>query len=106
MINEDFSLIVTFMEWENSTPSVRALLRMMNKKYVINKNAAVKLVENIRRKMARKYSAEAKNRIVMAGLRSEESIAALCSREKSQKACNVNNQKDSLRQATDSFLAM
>ena len=53
----------------------------MNKKTVGSKDAADKLVQNIRRRTSRKYSAEAKIRIVLAGLRGEESIAALCRRE-------------------------
>jgi Transposase. len=53
----------------------------MNNKSVGSKEAADKLVQNIRRKTARKYSAEEKTRIVSAGLRGEESIAALCRRE-------------------------
>ena len=53
----------------------------MNKKFVGSKEAAVKLVKNIRRKTARKYSAKEKIHIVLAGLRGEESIAALCLRE-------------------------
>ena len=53
----------------------------MNKKSGSSKAAADKLVKNIRRKTRQSYSAEEKNRIVLAGLRSEESISALCRRE-------------------------
>lgn len=38
-------------------------------------------VREIRRKTRRKYSAEEKIRIVLEGLKGEESIAALCRRE-------------------------
>ena len=38
-------------------------------------------MKNIRRRTSRKYSAEEKIRIVLAGLRGEESIAALCLQE-------------------------
>ena len=54
---------------------------MMNKKTVGSKDAADKLVKNIRRRTSRKYSAEEKIRIVLTGLRGEEGIAALCRRE-------------------------
>ena len=53
----------------------------MRQKTVGSKDAADKLVKNIRRRTSRKYSAEEKIRIVLAGLRGEESIAALCQRE-------------------------
>ena len=53
----------------------------MNKKSVGSKDAADKLVKNIRRRTSRNYSAEEKIRIVLAGLRGEGSIAALCRRE-------------------------
>jgi len=53
----------------------------MNKKSGSSKAAADKLVKNIRRKTRQTYSAEEKIRIVLAGLRGEESISALCRRE-------------------------
>ena len=45
------------------------------------KAAADQTVRDIRRKTRKQYSAEEKIRIVLAGLRGEESIAALCRRE-------------------------
>ena len=47
----------------------------MNKKSGQSKAAADKVVKGIRRKTRKHYSAEEKNRIVLAGLRGEESIA-------------------------------
>ena len=45
------------------------------------KVSAEKVVRDIRRETCRKYSAEEKIRIVLEGLRGEESIAELCRRE-------------------------
>jgi transposase len=53
----------------------------MTKKPTTSKEAADKVVKNIRRKTRQTYSSEEKIRIVLAGLRGEESIAVLCRRE-------------------------
>ena len=53
----------------------------MNEKSGTSKDAADKLVRGIKRKTRKHYSAEEKIRVVLAGLRGEESIAALCRRE-------------------------
>ena len=53
----------------------------MKQKSVSSKTSADKLVKNIRRKTRQTYSAEEKIRIVLAGMRGEESISALCRRE-------------------------
>ena len=53
----------------------------MTKKPTTSKDAADKVVKNIRRKTRQTYSSEEKIRIVLAGLRGEESISVLCHRE-------------------------
>ena len=53
----------------------------MTKKPTTSKDAADKVLKNIQRKTRQTYSAEEKIRIVLAGLRGEESIAVLCRRE-------------------------
>jgi transposase len=45
------------------------------------KDPAEKVVKNIRRATRKQYSAEEKIRIVLSGLRGEDSIAELCRRE-------------------------
>jgi len=52
----------------------------MNKKQD-NKDEADRTVRNIKRATRRKFNAEEKIRIVLAGLRGEESIAELCRQE-------------------------
>ena len=53
----------------------------MRQKSVSKKDPAEKVVRDIRRKTRRRHSAEEKIRIVLEGLRGEESIAVLCRRE-------------------------
>ena len=53
----------------------------MNKTSGTSKDAADKLVRGIKRKTRKQYSAEEKIRIVLTGLRGEESFSALCRRE-------------------------
>lgn len=50
-------------------------------KKVTDKASAEATIKTIRRKTRRKYNAEEKIRIVLEGLRGEESIAELCRRE-------------------------
>ena len=53
----------------------------MRQKSMSTKAPAEKVVRDIRRKTRKQYSAEEKIRIVLEGLRGEESIATLCRRE-------------------------
>jgi transposase len=53
----------------------------MRQKSMSSKDSAEKTVGDIRRRTRKQYSAEEKIRIVLAGLRGEDSIAELCRRE-------------------------
>ena len=53
----------------------------MRRKSGTQKEPAEKVIKDIRRATRRRFSAEEKIRIVLEGLRGEESIAALCRRE-------------------------
>ena len=53
----------------------------MRQKSMSAKSRAEKAVRDIRRKTRKQYSAEEKIRIILDGLRGEESVAALCRRE-------------------------
>jgi transposase len=53
----------------------------MRQKSVNVKDAAERTIKDIRRRTRKQYSAEEKIQVVLAGLRGEERIAALCRRE-------------------------
>ncbi len=53
----------------------------MRQKSMSTKSPAEKAVRDIRRKTRKQYSAEEKIRIILDGLRGEDSVAALCRRE-------------------------
>ena len=56
---------------------------------------AERTVRDIRRKTRKQYTAEEKIRIVVSGLRGEESIAALCRREGIDNKCANNRSENS-----------
>ncbi len=53
----------------------------MRQKTMSTKSPAERVVRDIRRKTRKQYSAEEKIRIILGGLRGEDSVAALCRRE-------------------------
>jgi transposase len=53
----------------------------MRQKSIAPKSGTEQVVRNIRRQTRKQYSAEEKIRIVLSGLRGEDSIAELCRRE-------------------------
>jgi transposase len=69
LIRECFGLIVTTEEWK------------MRQTTGTRKSPGEKLVKDIKRATLKQYSSEEKIRIVLDGLRGEDSIAELCRRE-------------------------
>ena len=54
----------------------------MRQKSMSSKDPAEKTIRDIRRRTRKQYSAEEKIRVVLSGLRGEDSIAELCRRER------------------------
>ena len=61
------------------------------------KEPAEKAVRDIRRRTRRRFSAEEKIRIVIEGLRGEESVASLCRREGIASNLYYRSQRTSIR---------
>ena len=55
------------------------------------RESAEKVIKDIRRKTRRRFSAEEKIRIVMEGLRGEDSIAELCHRDPCQRYSHLHH---------------
>ena len=53
----------------------------MRQESMSSRDTAARTVRDIRRKTRKQYSAEEKSRLVVSGLRGEDSIAELCRRE-------------------------
>lgn len=68
----------------------------MRQKSGSGKASAEKVIKDIRRVTRKQYSAEEKIRIVLEGLRGEETIAALCRREGIAESLYYNWSKDFL----------
>ncbi len=68
-----------------------------------SKEPAEKVVQDIRRATRKQYSAEEKIRIVLEGLRGEDSIAELCRREGSRRTCTIAGRKTFWRLARSAW---
>lgn len=68
-----------------------------------SKDADDNLVRGIKRKTRKHYSAEEKMWIVLADLRGEESISALCRREGITESCTIPGRRSSWRLARPGF---
>ena len=67
------------------------------------KDTAEKVVKDIRRATRKQYSAEEKIRIVLEGLRGEDSIAELCRREGGDRTCAIAGRRTSWRLARSAW---
>jgi transposase-like protein len=78
----------------------------MSQKPGMQRAAAEKVVKEIRRSTRKQHSAEEKIRIVLAGLRGEDSIAEHCRREGiAQRACTTAGRRSSSRRASGAWRA-
>ena len=87
-IREDFRLIVV-------TEGTK-----MRQKSQTRQTGAAKAIKDIRRATRKQYSAEEKIRIVLDGLRGEETIAELCVEKASPRAFIINGRRSFSRQAS------
>jgi len=71
-----------------------------------SKEPAEKVVQDIRRATRKHYSAEEKIRIVLEGLRGEDSIAELCRREGIAQTCTIAGRRTSWRLARSAWQAI
>jgi len=71
-----------------------------------SKSTSESTVRDIRRRTRKKYSAEEKIKIVLDGLRGEDSIAAICRREGIHATCTTNGQKSSLKPVRNAYRAI
>jgi len=70
------------------------------------KSPAERVVKDIRRKTRRHFSAEDNIRIVLDGLRGDDSIAELCRRKALRRACITPGPRSSWRLASVAWLAI
>ena len=68
----------------------------MRQRTDVTKPSSEKVIKDIRRVTRKQYGAEEKIRIVLDGLRGEESIAALCRRERIAESLYYNWSKEFL----------
>ena len=78
----------------------------MRQKSGPEKQPAEDAIKDIRRATRRHFSAEDKIRIVLEGLRGEDSIAELCRREGSSRTCIIAGRRTFSRRGRSAWLAI